>query len=110
MGDPIVPVFFPIIPGIDAFKSLWQFLDKLSSRSLLLISSTMVLWNHLTTFIAAVLKLLVFSAWFSAPRPQKETGHIIWTFKTLNSPSRYLIISSFFISVYNWRTFFLIYQ
>jgi len=64
----------------------------------------------LILLFAAVLKLLPFSGMVSAPPPKETIAYILDLLKHLILPASSLILSSFFISVYNWRTFFLIYS
>ena len=59
---------------------------------------------------AAVLKILPFSGMLSAPPPKDTGAYILDLLKHLILPAGSLVIASFFISVYNWRTFFLIYS
>ena len=59
---------------------------------------------------AAVLKILPFGGMVSAPPPKGTIPYILDVLKHLILPAGSLIISSFFISIYNWRTFFLIYS
>ncbi len=59
---------------------------------------------------AAVLKILPFGGVVDAPMPDNAYDYTISVLKHLILPASSLIISSFFLSVYNWRTFFLIYS
>jgi len=64
----------------------------------------------LILLFSAVLKILPFSGMVSAPPPKETGAYILDVLKHLILPASSLIISSFFISIYNWRTFFLIYS
>jgi len=64
----------------------------------------------LILLFAAVLKLLPFSGMVSAPPPKETGAYILDLLKHLILPASSLILASFFLSVYNWRTFFLIYS
>ncbi len=64
----------------------------------------------LILFFAAILKILPFGGVIDAPVPEDFLGRALSTLKHLILPASSLIISSFFISIYNWRTFFLIYS
>ncbi len=64
----------------------------------------------LILLFAAVLKILPFSGMVSAPPPKETGAYILDILKHLILPASSLILSSFFISIYNWRTFFLIYS
>ncbi len=59
---------------------------------------------------AAVLRILPFGGVIDAPVPQTFIGRALSVLKHLILPGSSLIISSFFISIYDWRTFFLIYS
>lgn len=64
----------------------------------------------LILIFAAVLKILPFGGVIDAPVPDDFLGRALSVLKHLILPASSLIISSFFISIYNWRTFFLIYS
>lgn len=64
----------------------------------------------LILIFAAVLKILPFGGVVDAPVPKDFLGRALSTLKHLILPATSLIISSFFLSIYNWRTFFLIYS
>ncbi len=64
----------------------------------------------LILIFAAVLKLLPFGGVIDAPVPKDFIGRALSILKHLILPAGSLIISSFFFSIYNWRTFFLIYS
>ena len=64
----------------------------------------------LILLFAAVLKILPFSGMGSAPPPKETGAYILDILKHLILPASSLILSSFFISIYYWRTFFLIYS
>lgn len=64
----------------------------------------------LILLFAAVFKILPFGGMVSAPPPTGTIPYILDVLKHLILPAGSLIISSFFISIYNWRTFFLIYS
>jgi peptide/nickel transport system permease protein len=59
---------------------------------------------------AAVLKVLPFSGMVSAPPPDNPLEYGLSVMKHMILPASSLILSAFFLSVYNWRTFFLIYS
>ena len=64
----------------------------------------------LVLIFAAELKILPFSGVIDAPIPPTWIGRTLSILKHLILPAGSLFISSFFISLYNWRTFFLIYS
>lgn len=59
---------------------------------------------------AAILKVLPFSGLVSAPPPDNKFEYILSVLQHLILPASSIIISSIFLSIYNWRTFFLIYS
>lgn len=59
---------------------------------------------------AAVLKVLPFGGMVSAPPPDNTIEYGLSVLKHLILPGSSLVISSFFLTIYNWRTFFLIYS
>ncbi len=59
---------------------------------------------------AATLRVLPFGGMVDAPPPENRLAYVLSVLKHLILPAGSLIISSFFLSVYNWRTFFLIYS
>ncbi len=64
----------------------------------------------LILIFAAVLKILPFGGVIDAPVPKDFLGRSLSVLKHLILPASSLIISQFFYSIYNWRTFFLIYS
>jgi peptide/nickel transport system permease protein len=59
---------------------------------------------------AAVLKILPFGGMTDSPPPANPVDFALNVLKHLILPASALIISSLFLSIYNWRTFFLIYS
>jgi len=59
---------------------------------------------------AAVLKVLPFGGLTDSPPPSNPVDYGLSILKHLILPGSSLIISSFFLEIYNWRTFFLIYS
>ena len=59
---------------------------------------------------AAVFKILPFGGMVDAPPPDNTIDYTLNVLKHLILPGGSLVISSFFLSIYNWRTFFLIYS
>jgi peptide/nickel transport system permease protein len=64
----------------------------------------------LILFFAAILKVLPFGGVIDAPVPKDFLGRALSVGKHLILPASSLILASFFLSIYNWRTFFLIYS
>jgi peptide/nickel transport system permease protein len=70
-------------------------------------------WFYGVFFIlifAAILKVLPFGGMVDAPPPEGRIEYGLSVLKHLILPCSALVISSFFISIYSWRTFFLIYS
>jgi len=59
---------------------------------------------------AAIFKVLPFGGMVSTPPPDNKIEYTLSLLQHLILPASSLIISSIFISIYNWRTFFLIYS
>ena len=64
----------------------------------------------LILLFAAVLKILPFGGVIDAPVPDDFLGRSLSVLRHLILPASSLILSYFFITIYNWRTFFLIYS
>lgn len=64
----------------------------------------------LILIFAAVFRILPFGGMVDAPPPEDFVGRALSVGKHLILPASALILSSIFISIYNWRTFFLIYS
>lgn len=64
----------------------------------------------LILLFAAVLKWLPFGGMIDSPPPRDQLGYALNVAKHLILPTAAIITSSIFISIYNWRTFFLIYS
>jgi peptide/nickel transport system permease protein len=59
---------------------------------------------------AAILRILPFGGMVDAPPPENRFDYILSLLKHMILPVAAILISSIFLSVYNWRTFFLIYS
>jgi peptide/nickel transport system permease protein len=64
----------------------------------------------LILIFAAVLKVLPFGGMVAAPPPDNPVQYALSLGKHLILPVSALLISSLFLNIYNWRTFFLIYS
>ncbi|MBP6178412.1 MAG: ABC transporter permease [Anaerolineales bacterium] len=64
----------------------------------------------LILIFSAVLKVLPFGGMVDAPPPETTLGYSLSVLKHLILPGASLVVSAFFLSIYNWRTFFLIYS
>jgi peptide/nickel transport system permease protein len=64
----------------------------------------------LILIFAALLQVLPFGQMVDAPPPDTTIGYALSLAKHLILPTSAIIVSSFFLTTYNWRTFFLIYS
>ena len=64
----------------------------------------------LILIFAALLRVLPFGGMVSAPPPENRIDYILSLLQHMILPVSAILISSIFISIYNWRTFFLIYS
>lgn len=64
----------------------------------------------LILIFASVLKILPFGGMVDSPPPDNPFNFSISVLKHLLLPTISLVVSSFFLSIYSWRTFFLIYS
>ena len=64
----------------------------------------------LILIFAALLKVLPFGGMVDSPPPLNPIDYSLSLLKHLTLPALSLVLSSFFLSIYNYRTFFLIYS
>lgn len=64
----------------------------------------------LILIFAALLKILPFGGMVDSPPPSNPIDYALSLLKHLTLPALSLVLSSFFLSIYNYRTFFLIYS
>ncbi len=64
----------------------------------------------LILIFAALLKVLPFGGMVDSPPPSNPIDYSLSLLKHLTLPALSLVLSSFFLSIYNYRTFFLIYS
>lgn len=64
----------------------------------------------LILIFAALLKILPFGGMVDSPPPSNPVDYSLSLLKHMTLPAVSLILSSFFLSIYNYRTFFLIYS
>ena len=64
----------------------------------------------LILIFAALLKILPFGGMVDSPPPENPFEYSLSLLKHLTLPAASLVVSSFFLSIYNYRTFFLIYS
>lgn len=103
--------FFSVFIALTLSRAYGSFWDKLVIT--LSPTSAAPAWFYGIFFIllfAAVFKLLPFGGMVDSPPPDNTIDYILSVLKHMILPAGSLIISSLFISIYNWRTFFLIYS
>ena len=102
-----VSVFFAL--GLSRrYGSWWDKLDITLSPT-----SSVPPWFYGIFFIlifAALLKVLPFGGMVDVPPPENPVDFALSVAKHMILPAASLIISALFLSIYNWRTFFLIYS
>ncbi len=103
--------FFSLLTALALSRQYGSFWDK--AIIALSPTSSAPSWFYGLFFIlifAAILKLLPFGGMVDSPVPDTKWGYALSVAKHLILPASGLVISSLFISIYNWRTFFLIYS
>lgn len=112
MGTSNLFLFFSsILIALGLSRSYGSFFDRFFIA--LSPTSSMPAWFYgifLILIFAAILKILPFGGLIDSPPPKTTVGYALNVLKHLIMPASSLIISSFFSSVYNWRTFFLIFS
>ena len=112
MGTSQLFLFFSsIFIALSLSRSYGSFWDKL----VIALSPTSAVppWFYgifLILIFAAALKVLPFGGMVDSPPPSSTFDYALSVLKHLILPGVSLVLSSFFISVYNYRTFFLIYS
>ncbi len=112
MGTANLFLFFgSVFLALTLSRSYGSVLDRLVIA--LSPTSAAPAWFYGIFFIlifAAVLKILPFGGMVSAPPPENTFEYLISVLQHLILPAGSLIFSAIFLSIYNWRTFFLIYS
>jgi peptide/nickel transport system permease protein len=112
MGTSNLFLFFgSVFLALTLSRSYGSLLDRLVIA--LSPTSAAPAWFYGIFFIlifAAVLKILPFGGMVSAPPPENTFEYLISVLQHLILPAGSLIFSALFLSIYNWRTFFLIYS
>ncbi|NJN79158.1 MAG: ABC transporter permease [Anaerolineales bacterium] len=112
MGTSQLFLFFSsMFVALGLSRNYGSWLDKLMIG--LSPSSAVPPWFYgifLILIFASGFKILPFGGMVDAPPPPNRFDYAISVLKHLLLPGLSLIISSFFLSVYNYRTFFLIYS
>lgn len=103
--------FFSVFIALILSRKYGSFWDKVVIT--LSPSSSIPPWFYGIFFIlifAAVLKILPFGGMVDSPPPSNTWAYLGSVLKHLILPGASLVFSSLFLSIYNWRTFFLIYS
>lgn len=103
--------FFSVFAALSLSRRYGTWWDKLTIT--LSPTSAAPPWFYGIFFIlifAAILRVLPFGGMTDAPPPSNPVDFVLNVLKHLILPASSLIISSLFLSIYNWRTFFLIYS
>lgn len=103
--------FFTVFVALSLSRKYGSFWDKVVIA--LSPTSSVPPWFYGIFFIlifAAILKILPFGGMVDSPPPTNTWDYILSLLRHLILPAASLIISSLFLSIYNWRTFFLIYS
>lgn len=112
MGTSQLFLFFSsIFIALNLSRNYGNFWDKLIIA--LSPSSAVPPWFYgifLILIFAAGLKVLPFGGMVDSPPPPNTINYAVSVLKHLALPGSSLILSAFFLSVYNYRTFFLIYS
>jgi peptide/nickel transport system permease protein len=112
MGISQIFLFFSsVLLALNLSRRYGNFWDKLVVA--LSPTSAVPPWFYgifLILIFAAVLKVLPFGGMVDSPPPDNPVAYALNLLKHLILPAVSLILSSFFLSIYNYRTFFLIYS
>ncbi len=112
MGTSQLFLFFSsIFIALSLSRNYGSFWDKLTIA--LSPTSAVPPWFYgifLILIFAAALKMLPFGGMVDSPPPANTFDYSMSVLKHLTLPCLALILSSFFLSIYNYRTFFLIYS
>ena len=112
MGVSQLFLFFSsILLALNLSRSYGNFWD----RAVVALSPTSAVppWFYgifLILIFAALLKVLPFGGMVDSPPPSNKFDYSMSLLKHLTLPALSLVFSSFFLSIYNYRTFFLIYS
>lgn len=107
----LVLFFGSVFLALGLSRKYGSFFDKLTVA--LSPTSAAPPWFYgifLILIFAGILHVLPFGGLVDSPPPSTSFEYALSVLKHLILPASSIIISSFFLSVYNWRTFFLIYS
>jgi peptide/nickel transport system permease protein len=107
----LILFFLSLYIGLALSRRYGSFMDK--AIIALTPSSSAPAWFYglfLILIFAAILRLLPFGGMVDAPPPENPVAYALSLAKHLILPTTAIIISSVFLTAYNYRTFFLIYS
>lgn len=107
----LILFFSSVFIALALSRRYGSFLDKLTIAMAPV--SAAPYWFYgifLILIFAAILKVLPFGGMVDAPPPEGRLDYILSLLKHMILPTAAILVSSIFLSVYNWRTFFLIYS
>jgi peptide/nickel transport system permease protein len=111
-GSSSLLLFFAsVFIALSLSRKYGSILDKLTIA--LSPTSAAPPWFYGIFFIlifAAIFKVLPFGGLVDSPSPENPIDYGLSVLKHLILPAASVIVSSVFLSIYNWRTFFLIYS
>jgi peptide/nickel transport system permease protein len=112
MGTSQLFLFFSsVLLALNLSRRYGNFWDKLVVA--LSPTSAVPPWFYgifMILIFAALLKILPFGGMVDAPPPSNPVDYSLSLLKHMLLPALSLVLSSFFLSIYNYRTFFLIYS
>jgi peptide/nickel transport system permease protein len=107
----LILFFGSVFIALSLSRKYGSFLDKLTIA--LSPTSAAPPWFYGIFFIlifAAILRVLPFGGLVDSPPPDNTFGYGLNVLKHLILPASAVIVSAIFLSIYNWRTFFLIFS
>lgn len=110
-SSELILFFASVFIALSLSRKYGSWLDKLTIA--LSPTSSAPPWFYGIFFIlifAAILRILPFGSLVDSPPPVNKFEYGLSVLKHLILPASSVIISSIFLSIYNWRTFFLIYS
>lgn len=107
----LVLFFVSVFIALSLSRNYGSFLDKITIA--FSPTSSAPPWFYGIFFIlifAAILRVLPFGGLVDSPPPDNSFDYGLNVLKHLILPASAVLVSSIFLSIYNWRTFFLIYS
>ncbi len=107
----LILFFLALFAGLSLSRRYGSFTDK--AVLALAPTSAAPAWFYglfLILIFAALLKLLPFGGMVAAPPPEDPLDYLLSLLRHMILPLAAWLLSSFFLTAYNWRTFFLIYS